>query len=268
MKPLLLGALAFVLALPLSCGGVLLMTKSKRAEATKGWALVPVVVAAADVSEGTELTMELISRKEVPEQFVTGGDVLTKDAPLIIGRKVNFPIVAGDPITWSLFASLDFARQADECQRAIHPAVEAAGQAAQEEALRQAAETAATGTVEPLPEPVSDAAKQVKVVVAAVDLPEGTKLGRGHLATADFPEALVTASLVPAGELDVLEDAQLVVPVQKGDAIAWVQLARPGGPQTAAGCALRVEAAVAQARREVAEREAKAWKPAGKGTAP
>lgn len=268
MKPFVLAALAFVLALPLSCGGVLLLTKSKRAEATKGWAVVPVVVAAVDVPEGTELTVELISQRSIPELFVTEGDLLPKDAQLIIGRRVNFPILAGDPITWGQFASLEYAQQAGDCQRAIHPAVEAAGRAAQEETLRQASETAATGTVEPLPEPLSDAAKQVKVVVAAVDLPEGTKLERGHLATADFPEALVTASLVPAGELAVLEDAQVVVPVQKGDAIAWVQLARPGGLQTAAGCALRVEAAVTQARREVAEREAKAWKPAGKETAP
>ncbi|MEW5741565.1 MAG: SAF domain-containing protein [Myxococcota bacterium] len=264
MKPLVLGVLAFVLALPASCGGVFLLTKSNRVAATKGWALTPVVVAAVDVPEGAVLTTDMISQRSIPEQFVTEAHVRPVDVQLVIGRKVNFPLLAGDPITWGQFASLEYAQAADACRRAIHAAVDAAAKAAEQEALRKASEAPETGPVEPLPAPVSDAANTVKVVVASEDLSEGAALQRRHLATADFPAHLVTASLVPAAELEALVDAQVVVPVQKGDPLFWVQLARPGGPETVAGCALRVEAAVAAAKRLTSEREAKAWKPGGK----
>lgn len=262
MKSFLLAALAFVLALPLSCGTVLVLAKPKRAEATKGWALVPVVVAAVDAPEGAELTTELIVQRSFPEQFVTASDVRAEDAPRIIGRKVNFAMLAGDPISWNQFAPLEFPRLAEACRAAIHPAVDAAAKAAEAEALATISTAPAAGPVEPLPEVSPWPGELVQVVVAAEDLAEGTKLRRGQLTTADFPGYLVTASLVPAAELGALDDAIVTVPVQKGDPIAWVQLARRGGPETVAGCTFRLEAAVVEAKRATAEREAKAWKPA------
>ena len=263
MKSLLLAALGFAVVLPLSCGTVIVLSKSKRADATKGWALVPIVVAAVDVPEGAELSMEMLSQRSIPEQFVTASEVRPEDAARIVGRRVNFPIVAGDPITWSQFAPLDFARLAEACRTAIHPAVAAAVTAAEAEALAKRSGAPAAGPAEPLPEVSPFPGELVKVVVAAEDVAEGTRLRRGQLTTADFPGYLVTASLVPAAELGALDDALLTVPVQQGDPISWVQLARPGGPETVAGCTFRLEAAVAEAKRTTAEREAKAWTPAG-----
>lgn len=264
MKSFLLAALAFVVVLPLSCGTVLVLTKSKRADATKGWALVPIVVAAVDVPEGGELSMEMISQRSIPEQFVTASDVRPEDAARIVGRKVNFPILAGDPITWSQFAPLEFARLAEACRAAIHPAVAAAVKAAEADALSKSSGAPAGGPVEPLPELSPFPGELVKVVVAAEDVAEGTRLRRGQLTTADFPGYLVTASLVPADELGALDGTLLTVPVQRGDPIAWVQLARPGGPETVAGCTFRVQSAVAEVKRTTAEREAKAWTPTEK----
>lgn len=266
MKVFLLGALAFLLALPLSCGTVLVLTKSRRAEATKGWNLVPIVVAASDIPEGTALTMEQLSQRSIPEQFATGADVRPADVALVIGRKVNFALVAGDPITWSQFASLEHAHAQEDCVSAIHPAVEAAAKAAEDEVLRQVSDAPPLGEPEPLPDADFFPGERVKVVVASEDIAEGATLARTQLTTTDFPGYLVTASLVPANELDSLVGAQAVVPLQKGDAIGWVQLARPGGPETTAGCALRVDAAVSAAKREAAAREAKAWTPAREAT--
>lgn len=268
MKPLLLGALAFVVSMPLACGGAMLVTRSHRAEATKGWALVPVVVAAVDLQAGEALTLEQLSQRSMPEQFASQSFVRPQDAARIIGRKLNFPVVAGDPITWSQFTSLEAFTLTTECQGAIHPAVEAAGKAAAEGVLKEVREAPPVGAVEALPEPVADAAKQVKLLVAAEDLAEGATLSARHLVATDVPGYLATASLVPAGDLDSLAGARVLVPLQKGDLVAWVQLARSAGPQTVAGCAARVNAAVTEARRATAESEAQAFQPGGKGEVP
>jgi pilus assembly protein CpaB len=77
--------------------------QKERADIRKGFNLVPVVVAAVDVSEGTVVTMEMVSQRSVPEQFVTASVVKPDSASYIIGQKVMVSLQAGDPLLWSQF---------------------------------------------------------------------------------------------------------------------------------------------------------------------
>ncbi|MEW6435380.1 MAG: Flp pilus assembly protein CpaB [Myxococcota bacterium] len=77
--------------------------KKREADVRRGWNLVPVVVAAVDVSEGTVVTMEMLSQRSVPEQFVTSSVVKPDSASYIVNQKVLVPLAAGDPLLWSQF---------------------------------------------------------------------------------------------------------------------------------------------------------------------
>ncbi|MCU0701168.1 MAG: Flp pilus assembly protein CpaB [Myxococcaceae bacterium] len=77
--------------------------KKREADVRKGWNLVPVVVASVDLSEGTVVTMEMVSQRTIPEQFVTSSVVKPDSASYIINQKVLVPVQAGDPLLWSQF---------------------------------------------------------------------------------------------------------------------------------------------------------------------
>lgn len=77
--------------------------KKAHADARKGWNLVPVVVAAVDLSENTVVTMDMISQRSIPEQFVTSSVVKPDSASYIVNQKVLVPLQAGDPLLWSQF---------------------------------------------------------------------------------------------------------------------------------------------------------------------
>jgi pilus assembly protein CpaB len=77
--------------------------KKKEADVRKGWNLVPVVVAAVDISEGTVVTMEMVSQRSIPEQFVTSSVVKPDSASYVVGQKVLVALQAGDPLLWSQF---------------------------------------------------------------------------------------------------------------------------------------------------------------------
>lgn len=77
--------------------------KKKEADVRRGWNLVPVVVAAADIPEGTVVTFDMISQRSVPEQFVTSSVVKPDSASYIVNQKVLVPVQAGDPLLWSQF---------------------------------------------------------------------------------------------------------------------------------------------------------------------
>ncbi|MEW5742095.1 MAG: Flp pilus assembly protein CpaB [Myxococcota bacterium] len=79
--------------------------KKREADVRKGWNLVPVVVAAVDLSEGTVVTLEMMSQRSVPEQFVTSSVVKPDSASYIVNQKVLVPVAAGDPLLWSQFES-------------------------------------------------------------------------------------------------------------------------------------------------------------------
>lgn len=75
----------------------------ERADARKGWNLVPVLVAAVDLAEGTVVTFDHVSQRSVPEQFVTSSVVKPGSASYVIGQPVQVAVAAGDPLLWSQF---------------------------------------------------------------------------------------------------------------------------------------------------------------------
>src|SRR3954470_341735 len=77
--------------------------KKKEADVRRGWNLVPVVVAAVDVAEGTVVSFDMISQRSVPEEFVTSSVVTPDSAWYIVNQKVLVPVQAGDPLLWSQF---------------------------------------------------------------------------------------------------------------------------------------------------------------------
>jgi pilus assembly protein CpaB len=77
--------------------------KKKEADVRRGWNLVPVVVAAQDVPEGTVITFDMISQRSVPEQFVTSSVVKPDSASYVVNQKVLVPLQSGDPLLWSQF---------------------------------------------------------------------------------------------------------------------------------------------------------------------
>ncbi len=77
--------------------------KKKESDVRRGWNLVPVVVAAADIPEGTVVTYDMISQRQVPEQFVTSSVVKPDSANYVLSQKVLVPLQAGDPLLWSQF---------------------------------------------------------------------------------------------------------------------------------------------------------------------
>src|SRR4051812_46927445 len=80
-----------------------LSIKKKEREVKAGWNLVPVVVAADSVSEGTVVTYDMISQRPIPEQFVTSSVIKPDSANYIVGQKVLVPLQAGDALLWSQF---------------------------------------------------------------------------------------------------------------------------------------------------------------------
>jgi len=97
--PLIVAAVLGVVAFLVSWSAI----KKREADVRKGWNLVPVVVAAVDISEGTVVTMEMISQRAIPEQFVTSSVVKPDSASYIVNQKVLVPLQAGDPLLWSQF---------------------------------------------------------------------------------------------------------------------------------------------------------------------
>src|SRR5438067_960421 len=77
--------------------------KKKEADVRRGWNLIPVVVAAGDIAEGTVVTFDMISQRSVPEQFVTSSVVKPDSASYVVNQKVLVPVQAGDPLLWSQF---------------------------------------------------------------------------------------------------------------------------------------------------------------------
>ncbi|SEM08260.1 pilus assembly protein CpaB [Stigmatella aurantiaca] len=77
--------------------------KKKESDVRRGWNLVPVVVAAQDIPEGTVISFEMISQRSVPEQFVTSSVVKPDSANYVVNQKVLVPLQAGDPLLWSQF---------------------------------------------------------------------------------------------------------------------------------------------------------------------
>jgi pilus assembly protein CpaB len=77
--------------------------KRKEKEVKAGWNLVPVVVAAQDIGEGTVVTYDMVSQRAIPEQFVTNSVVKPDSANYVVGQRVLVPLQNGDALLWSQF---------------------------------------------------------------------------------------------------------------------------------------------------------------------
>ena len=97
--PLIVAIVLFVIGFGVAFSAI----QKQKNDVRKGWNLVPVVVAAVDISEGTVVTMEMISQRSIPEQFVTSSVVKPDSASYIVNQKVLVALQAGDPLLWSQF---------------------------------------------------------------------------------------------------------------------------------------------------------------------
>lgn len=64
---------------------------------------LPIVVAAQDLPAGTLVTMDMMSQRTVPDQFVTSSVVSADSASYIVNQRTLFSLQAGDPLLWSAF---------------------------------------------------------------------------------------------------------------------------------------------------------------------
>ena len=97
--PLIVAIVLFVIGFGVSFSAI----QKQKNDVRKGWNLVPVVVSAVDISEGTVVTMEMISQRSIPEQFVTSSVVKPDSASYIVNQKVLVALQSGDPLLWSQF---------------------------------------------------------------------------------------------------------------------------------------------------------------------
>lgn len=77
--------------------------RKSEADVRRGWNLVPVVVAATDIPEGTVVTFDMIAQRGVPEQFVTSSVVKPDSQNYVLNQKVLVAVQAGDPLLWTQF---------------------------------------------------------------------------------------------------------------------------------------------------------------------
>ena len=231
--------------------------RARNPDPRAGWRLVPVVVAAVDLTEGSAVTMEEISQRSIPEQFASEAYVTPEFASVVINRRITFPLLAGDPLTWSAFA--DFSRHAavQDCATASKPAVDEVGSSALASVVEELKVTTPP-EVSPIPPPVADADGFVEVVTAARDLSPGV-IGSADVQVTKVPARFVTASWVPGSERASLVGARLLVGVQARDGVWWQMLDDAKHPATAAGCAEAVEGAQAAKTKAIADVQAAQW---------
>jgi pilus assembly protein CpaB len=94
--------IALVLALVAGAVAYMGVEREKR-RVRAGFNPIPVIVASQDITEGTTITLDLLSQRAVPEQFVTSSVVKPDSASYIIGQKLLVPVQAGDLMLWSQF---------------------------------------------------------------------------------------------------------------------------------------------------------------------
>jgi len=88
-------------------GGMFLVdaaAKRARRNATRGWVLTPVAVAARELAPGDLLTADAVVPGSAPEQFVTPQIIRPNATALAIGQVVTVPIAANTPLRWTWLA--------------------------------------------------------------------------------------------------------------------------------------------------------------------
>lgn len=69
--------------------------------------MVQVVVAAVDIGAGETVTMEKIAQKKAPERLITSSVVKPDSASYIVDQPLLVPVLAGDLLLWSQFATVN-----------------------------------------------------------------------------------------------------------------------------------------------------------------
>ena len=105
-------------------GSMWLYGKWQMGLARKGWTLVPVVIAARDLTPGTVVTMADLDQRSIPEQFETASVIKPDSASYVVNQAVNVPVAKGEPLRWGYFSAweepLDSRKDAaviDACSR-------------------------------------------------------------------------------------------------------------------------------------------------------
>jgi pilus assembly protein CpaB len=68
------------------------------------------------------------------------------------------------------------------------------------------------------------AEEMTPMVVAAVDLPKGTRLTQENLSVRPVPKAWVHSNAISPDQFDRVENAELAVPAHQGEPVLWAQL--------------------------------------------
>jgi pilus assembly protein CpaB len=74
--------------------------KMREAEVTRGWKLVDVIVAAADIQPGATLSNDTVALEKMPRKFVYDSVLRPADMEVALGREVIVPIKQGEPVHW------------------------------------------------------------------------------------------------------------------------------------------------------------------------
>ena len=77
--------------------------RKQEQDVRRGWNLVNVVVASQDIREGATVSMDMMSVRSIPEQFVTASVVKPDSVSYVVNQKVLVPLQAGDPLLWTQF---------------------------------------------------------------------------------------------------------------------------------------------------------------------
>ncbi len=64
---------------------------------------VSVVQAAADIAEGTVLTMSMVQQRQMPKIYVTDSIITPENVEYVVGQKLHVPVLKGDPLLWTQF---------------------------------------------------------------------------------------------------------------------------------------------------------------------
>jgi pilus assembly protein CpaB len=71
-----------------------------RKEATRGWQLQNVMVAASDLQPGSYLTSDSVKVSKMPRKFIYESVLVPADMEVALGREIVVPIKRGEPLHW------------------------------------------------------------------------------------------------------------------------------------------------------------------------
>src|SRR5438309_116794 len=98
---------AFYVVLVLVVAGTSALLRRHSEVRVSPGALVPVVVAAEDLSPGTVLTYDHLQQRSFPEQWVFEANVRADSAASLIGKHLRTALTVGEPIRWADVAERD-----------------------------------------------------------------------------------------------------------------------------------------------------------------